>query len=109
MEQIDGALVDGFREKRGDRRAVGGGVQERSRRLSEIVILKAPELGQLICSSMRIIRDFTVFWRSSPASGDRRGRAVFLVVPDVKEAPEEFLAGRVDDVHGSGRFGVWKF
>lgn len=63
----------------------------------EIAVLKAPELGQLLL----VDEDYPGlhgFLENLSSSGDRRGRAVFLVAPDVKEAPEEFLAGRVDDV-----------
>lgn len=64
---------------------------------SELSSLRAPELGQLIL----VDEDYPGlhgFLEELSRSGDRRGRAVFLVVPDVNEVPEELLAGRVDDL-----------
>lgn len=64
---------------------------------TQLSILKAPELGQLIV----IDEDYpglNGFIAELSRTGDRRGRAVLLAVADTQEAPEELLDGRIDDV-----------
>src|SRR6185437_8576348 len=65
--------------------------------LANLEFLRAPELGQIVL----VDEDYPAlleFLAEIERNGDRRGRAVFLVLPDIGEAPEEFLSGRVDDV-----------
>src|SRR6185437_7184732 len=65
--------------------------------LADLNFLRAPELGQIIL----VDEDYPAlleFLADLERNGNRRGRAVFLILPDLGEAPEEFLSGRVDDV-----------
>ncbi len=66
-------------------------------RLTNITYLRAPELGQLIL----IDEDYPGiddFLEKMAESGDRRGRAVFLMTRDFDGVPELLTEGRVDDI-----------
>lgn len=65
--------------------------------LAELSVLRAPELGQILF----VDEDYPGlqgFLEELNRSGDRRGRAVFLVVAEGAGVPEELISGHVDDV-----------
>jgi hypothetical protein len=72
-------------------------LKEASRELVELVILRAPDLGQLIVVDEGY-PGLEKFLDELDEAGHRRGRAVYLVVSDRGEAPPSLLSGRVDDV-----------